>query len=88
MIILVMSKKSKTTIDDLAVMIKNGFDNTATKKQVDNLEKRVIRLENNVKFLAKGQDRIELRLTNVVYRFELVELQKRVELLEKEAGVK
>ena len=58
---------SNVTIDDLAVMIKDGFDGVT--KDIDELK--------------KGQERIELRLDNVAYRFELVALEKRVEKLEK-----
>ena len=69
-----ISKKKKTTTDDLAVMINRGFEQTREDfKQVD---KRLGSLEN-------GQEEIKLSLNNVAYRFELVELQKRVERLEK-----
>lgn len=63
--------KSKTgkkiTTDDLAVMVKDGFDH---------MEKRIDGLE-------KGQEEIKLKLDNVAYRFEVVELQRRVALLER-----
>jgi len=69
-----ISKKKETTTDDLAVMINRGFEQTREDfKQVD---KRLGSLEN-------GQEEIKLSLNNVAYRFELVELQKRVERLEK-----
>ncbi|OGE82483.1 MAG: hypothetical protein A3B10_00200 [Candidatus Doudnabacteria bacterium RIFCSPLOWO2_01_FULL_44_21] len=66
-----MSNKSGTTIDDLAVMVQTGFGG---------VEKRL----NNLK---EGQEEIKLKLDNVAYRFELVELQRRVELLEKKVGM-
>lgn len=36
---------------------------------------------------TKTLEKIESKLDNVAYRFELVELQKRVEALEKKAGI-
>lgn len=68
-------KNKKVTINDLAVMVKQGFDDAT--KQFDKVNQRLNSLE-------QGQERIELRLTNVAYRFELVELQKRVEKIEKQ----
>lgn len=35
--------------------------------------------------IERGQEEIKLKLDNVAYRFELQELQRRVELLEKKA---
>lgn len=76
-------KQKKITIEDLAMMVKNGFDEAEKKggERFDKLEKRLGDLE-------QGQEEIKLKLDNVAYRFELVELQKRVEILEKKAGVK
>ena len=49
-------------------------------------------VENNLRVLTENNTReheeIRLRLDNVAYRFELVELQKRVEILEKKTGIK
>ena len=64
----------KVTLDNLAGMIKRGFD--GVDKRFDGIEKRLANLE-------EGQEEIKLKLDNVAYRFELVELQKRVDRLEK-----
>ena len=48
--------------------------------RLDNVDKRLESLE-------QGQEDIKLRLDNVAYRFELVELQRRVELVEKKVGI-
>lgn len=72
-------KKKIIQLDDLAVMVKSGFD------QVD---KRFEHMEESFGTLEKGQEEIKLRLDNVAYRFELVELQKRVEILEKKINFK
>ena len=69
-------KKKNVTTDDLAVMIQSGFENTAIKTDLRKLEDKV----------DKNHEEITLKLDNVAYRFELVELQRRVELLEKKAS--
>jgi polyhydroxyalkanoate synthesis regulator phasin len=84
-------QKKKITIDDLAMMTKRGFDELGEKlgEKIDELGERVkegfgVVSENN----AREHDDIKLRLDNVAYRFELVELQKRVDALEKKTGIK
>ena len=42
----------------------------------------------DIQDLKTGQEEIKLRLDNVAYRFELIELQRRVQLLEQRAGIK
>ncbi|MDP2933988.1 MAG: hypothetical protein Q8N81_07745 [bacterium] len=78
-------KKSKrvknTTIDDLAILVAKGFESTATKDDIARLDRRMDTLEH-------GQEDIKLKLDNVAYRFELVELQRRVALLEKRNGLR
>ena len=69
-----VKKKKETTIDDLAVMIAKGFDG---------IENEIGGMKNDVKNLKLGQDDIRNKLDNVAYRFELVELDKRVRVLEK-----
>ena len=70
-------ENNHVTIDDLAGMIKEGFE----KDVKQGFEK----VEKDIDDLKQGQERIELRLDNVAYRFELVALEKRVEALEKVA---
>ena len=71
--------KKNITLDDLAGMVANGFSEMNDHFGV---------MEKRMKVSEDGQEQIKLRLDNVAYRFELVELQRRVELLEKRAGVK
>jgi len=70
-------------VDDLAAIVKRGFDETGEK---------IEEIKNEVKSLREANTReheaITLRLDNVAYRFELVELQKRVDVLEKKVGVR
>lgn len=75
-----MRKKTKTTIDDLARMVADGFANTATKSDIQGLSTRM-------DFLEIGQEDIKLRLDNAAYKFEMKELEHRVEVLEDKTGV-
>ena len=74
-----MGKKSitlnelATVIDSLAGITKAGFE--VVDKRFERVEKRLTNLEH-------GQEDIILRLDNVAYRFELVEVQKRLKALE------
>lgn len=70
------------TLDDLAGIIKDEFDNV--NKRFDNVNEQI-------KDLKQGQDNIELKLANVAYRFEMQEvnvklnkLAERVDVLEKD----
>lgn len=95
------TKNKKITIDNLAGMTKRGFDELGGK--IDKLGERMVKgfegvnkkfeeTNNNIRILsdnnAREHEEIKLRLDNVAYRFELVELQKRVDVLEKKAGIK
>lgn len=72
-------KKKEVTLDDLAGMVSEGFSG---------VEERFNSVEDQLKDLDEGHSQIKLRLDNVAYRFELVELQKRVEHLEHKAGIR
>jgi hypothetical protein len=84
-----MAKKEITNqdlaknINDLANAVNSGFE--GVDKRFDRVEKRLDDLE-------QGQDDIKLRLTNVAYRFELQEMERKFEArlnrLEKKAGIK
>ena len=76
------------TIDGLAVLVAEGFENTATKDDVGRLDRRMDSFEGIMGSLEHGQEDIKLKLDNVAYRFELVELQRRVALLEKRDGLR
>jgi len=68
----------KEEIEGLAIMTNNGFN--GVQKQLN---------EHNRRFdiLESGQEDIKLRLDNVAYRFELIQLQSRVKRLEKKVGI-
>jgi len=86
-----MAKNKKITINDLAEAVKAGFEKSA--QNIDSLAGMVNRGFNDVQgqinevkqdigLLKQGQERIEMRLHNVVYRSELDAVLDRVELLE------
>lgn len=68
-------KKKNTTIDDLAIMINNGFEKTVTKEQFETLDFRMVKVEKDLKDIKK-------QLTDIVYRSEFDELRERVKDLE------
>ena len=65
--------KIAISLDDLARMVKTGFDENGKQHE---------RIENRLSTLETGQEDIKIRLDNVAYRFELVEVQKRLKILE------
>lgn len=97
---MVLKKKLKkkkqveeTTIDDLAIIIGKGFEHVEGRlnsleqgieefKEENSLEHERMRRENYLE-----HEEMKLRLDNAVHRFELVELQKRVGILEGRAMV-
>lgn len=82
-------KLKKITIEDLALMVQAGFSGaeTSVSKRFNKIEVEMAEgfkeIKADIKGLHQDHENIDLKLTNVAYRFELVELQKRVELLEK-----
>lgn len=64
-----------TMIDDLAVMVQQGFQGF---KQ---------RVNQRFSGVEECLDRIELRLDQCAYRFELVELQHRAGTIERQMGL-
>ena len=79
----IKKKKKETTINDLALMVAKGFGN---------MDHRMDSLDQGQKEIARNNsiehDDIKTRLDNVAYRFELVELRKRVEVLERRNNIK
>jgi len=67
---------NKINIDDLGSIIKNEFEK---------VNERFDKVDDDIKVLKQGQENLELRLSNVAYRFELKDLESRVKLLEDSA---
>jgi hypothetical protein len=80
-----MAKKIKknVTLDDLAGMVKRGFD--GVDKRLDRIEKafKEFREENSLE-----HEEIKLRLNQVAYRFELEEIDRRLKRVEAKLGLK
>lgn len=75
--------ESKNAIEELAIITKHGFDGVGEK--FDKVDKRFDKLE---KTNTREHEEMSLKLDNVAYRFELVELKKRVEVLEKKSAAR
>ena len=71
----------KITIDDLAVMVKNGFDKTSTKEQVEKLEYRTNKVEVRLEKVEKKLDKIENLITDDHHK-RIEKLESRVDYLE------
>lgn len=80
-----MTKKN-TTLDNLAGMIKRGFDENTKehRKMFKLLDGHTNRLDN----LGQGQEEIKLKLDQVAYRFEIQELDRRLKRVEVKLGLK
>ena len=87
-----IKKKKETTIDELALEMREGFrrvDKTIEElarmvaEGFNSMGNRMDGFEKRMSGLEIGQDDIRNKLDNVAYRFELVELDKRVRVLEK-----
>lgn len=93
------SEQKGITLDDLALMIKEGFDDIdgrftvvdsrfdAVDKQLCSLEQGQVETNKRLAVLEDGQDQIKLRLDNVAYRFEVTELNLRVGRIEHKLGL-
>jgi len=84
-----IEKIVEKSTENLAVMINGGFN--ATQKIINENQKfnnqRFDQIDKRFDTLESGHEDIKLRLDNVAYRFELIELQSRVKRLEKKAGI-
>jgi len=83
---MVKKNKKNTTLDNLAGMIKRGFDNVDKRFDENTKEHRVMmtKLEN----LENGTEEIKLKLDQVAYRFEIQELERRVKRVEAKLGIR
>ena len=72
----------KITIDKLAEMVGNGFNEIG--EQIGSMKQDIGSMKQDIGLLKQGQERIEMRLNNVVYRTELDAVIDRVQVLEKQ----
>ncbi|MCK5122869.1 MAG: hypothetical protein KAQ87_01855 [Candidatus Pacebacteria bacterium] len=83
------AKIKETTIDDLAIMIGKGFKHV--EGRINSLEREQEKTKEEIKEFRRENylehEEMKIRFDNVAHRFELVELQKRVGVLEGRAMV-
>jgi uncharacterized protein YoxC len=73
-------------IESLAQMTARGFENTA--KDIGGVKADVADLKSDVQILQTDVSDIKLRLDNLAPKFEVRDLEKRVERLEEKAGIR
>ena len=82
--------KKNITLDNLAGMVKHGFD--GVDKRLDGVDKRFDKIENTLKNFREENslehEEIKLRLSQVAYRFEVEELDRRLKRVEAKVGLK
>jgi len=79
--------QAKKDNEDLAIMVQHGFEENDKRfakleQGQAKLEQGQAKLEQGQAKLEQGQEEMKMRLSNVAYRFELVDLQKRVQKVE------
>lgn len=74
-------RKLDDGLSGLAAMVNDGF--TDHSKRMDRIEGLLDRTETRLSNLELGQETIVSRLDNVAYKFEIVDLHRRVEVLER-----
>ena len=79
---MIKNKNNGVTLDELASMVARGFENTATKRDVSDVNLRIDNLDKKV-------DKLDYQVSeayDILKRFEesdILNLQKRVQILEK-----
>ena len=81
-----MDKDIKKEFQNLARMVKKGFDHVDSR--FNKVDKKFNTINNRLDILEQGQEDIKLRLDNVAYRFELKDLEKRLEKIELKLGLR
>jgi polyhydroxyalkanoate synthesis regulator phasin len=74
-----MKKKKITIIEDLAVLVQNEF--LAVNKKIDELKNEVLEIKADL-------ENIKLRMGEMVFRFEIQDIEKRLRKLEEKVGLK
>lgn len=83
---MVKNNKKNITINDLAGMIKRGFD--GVDKKFDENVKEHRQVFQHLDNLENGVEEVKLKLDHVAYRFEVQELDKRLKRVEIKLGIK
>ena len=75
-----------TAIEDLARMVKEGFDDIG--KRFEQVDKRFESVENRLTTLERGQEDIKLRLGQFAFNIDVLEIKRKMEILEKHCSAK
>ena len=76
------NRNNGITIDKLAEMVGKGFNEMGA--QMAEMGAQMAEMKQDISLLGRGQERIEMRLNNVVYRSELDAVLDRVQTLEQQ----
>jgi regulator of replication initiation timing len=79
-----MDKQTKKEFENLARMIKVGFDETAKKAEVD---EQFEQLKEEILGIKADLEDIKLRMGEMVFRFEIRDFEKRLKRLEIKVGL-
>jgi hypothetical protein len=85
-----MAKKKKITIDDLAIMVKVGFDEIGERfdeigERFNKIDKRFDKIDDKLKEHDLELEKINLKFSNVAWDIDVREHKRRIEILEKNA---
>lgn len=76
--------EEKITLDKLAQMMAKGFENTASKENIDTIEKK---LDHTDARIARIEADISEIRGNIVYKHEFEDLASRVKYIESKLGI-
>jgi len=88
-----MDEEKEITIEDLAAMVKKGFDKTAQKSDIERLEKKVETVDSRLVNLEHKVEQIDRRLFSIeedvaeIKTKKHKELDKRVTFIEQKLGI-
>lgn len=82
----------ETQTEQLARMVSGGFNDVMDRfgkvdNRLDGIDNRLDGIDNRLEVLEQGQENIELRLVSLSPKFEVKELQKQMEKVEKRVGI-
>lgn len=79
-----MKQKKITTIEDFAALMQQEFLAIHSKmdKGFSGINKRFDRIEDDIKAVKRDMEDLKLRMTEVAFKFEMRDLEKRVKKLE------
>ena len=89
-------KKGSNEVENLTVMVKEGFDGVdekidqeinGVKGEINGVKGEIRGINIKLDILGRGLEEVKMRLSNVAYRFELVDLEKRVDVVEGKLGI-